>query len=130
MTQLKYGSAIATRQDSAFYTDDNGFQLVWQDKENPFAVYREGEMRINAVKDGSDFVIRYTEQLEDFGIKTDDQLAEWSAKGEEVFDWVNNSWFVVLHEEDTEWFSEPLHSLDEAIAYAEMANKNPEEFLS
>lgn len=120
------------RQDSAFYTYENGgYELAWQDKENPFAVYREGVMRINAVnKEGHEVVIRYTDQLEDFGIKNDKQLAEWSSKDEEVFSWGNNSWFVVLHETDQEWFSEPLHSLDEAIAYAEMANKNPEEFLS
>lgn len=117
------------RQDSAFYTDDNDLQLVWQDKKNPFAVYREGEMRIHAIKHGHEVVIRYTDQLDEFGIKTDKELSEWSAK-EELFEWVNNSWFVVLHETDREWFSEPLHELDEAIAYAEMANKNPEEFLS
>lgn len=129
MTKLtKYGTD-PKRQDSAFYTDEPGAQLVWANEDNPFAVYREGEMRIHAMKNGHEQVIRYTDQLLDFGITTDKELSKWSGK-EELFEWVNNSWFVVLHDTDTEWFSEPLHELDEAIAYAEMANKNPEEFLS
>lgn len=117
------------RQDSSFYTDEQGTQLVWSREGNPFAVYREGEMRIHAMKNGHEQVIRYTDRLEEFGITNDKELGEWSAK-EELFDWVNNSWFVVLHETDREWFSEPFHTLDDAIAYAEKANENPEEYLS
>lgn len=128
MAMTKYGTD-PNRQDSSFYTDEQGTQFVWGKDENPFSVYREGEMRIHAVNEnGNDEVIRYTDQLESFGIKTDKELAEWSAKGEEVFSWVNNSWFVVLHETDTEWYSEPFHTLDDAIAFAEKASLAPEKY--
>jgi CRP-like cAMP-binding protein len=118
------------RQDSAFYTyGDNA--VVWEEEGKPFYVICSGEMRIHAVtEDGHTEVIRYTNRLEEFGIKTDAQLAEWTDKGEEVFSWVNNSWFEVLHEDDGEFFSEPYHTLDDAIGYAEIANANPEEHLN
>ncbi len=131
MTKLtKYGTD-PKRQDSAFYTNEVGTELVWSSEDNPFAVYREGEMRIHAVnKNGHDEVIRYTDKLEEFGIKTDKELSDWSGKGEEVFSWVNNSWFVVLHDTDTEWFSEPFHELDVAIEVAEKAKLAPEKYLA
>jgi hypothetical protein len=131
MTKLtKYGTD-PKRQDSSFYTNEVGTELVWSSEDNPFAVYREGEMRIHAVnKNGHDEVIRYTDKLEEFGIKTDKELSDWSGKGEEVFSWVNNSWFVVLHDTDTDWFSEPFHELDTAIAYAEKAKLAPEKYLA
>ena len=129
MTKLtKYGTD-PERQDSSFYTDEPGTQLVWSSEENPFAVYREGEMRIHAMKNGHEVVIRYTDGLEDLGITNDKELGKWSAK-EELFDWVNNSWFVVLHDTDREWYSEPFHELDTAIAYAEKAKLAPEKYLA
>jgi hypothetical protein len=128
MTKLtKYGTD-PNRQDSSFYTDEPGTQLVWSSEENPFAVYREGEMRIHAMKNGHEVVIRYTDGLEDLGITNDKELGKWSAK--EELDWVNNSWFVVLHDTDREWFSEPFHELDTAIAYAEKAKLAPEKYLA
>jgi hypothetical protein len=130
MTKLtKYGTD-PKRQDSAFYTNEVGTELVWSSEDNPFAVYREGEMRIHATKDGHTEVIRYTDQLAEFGITNDKELGKWSAKDEEVFSWVNNSWFVVLHDTDTDWFSEPFHELDTAIAYAEKAKLAPEKYLA
>lgn len=105
-------------QDSAFYTFQSGHEVVFQDSENPFFVVRNGEMRIHATKDGSEVVIRYTDQLRNFGIETDEQLEEWSAKGEEVFDWVNNSWFEVWSSDDPDFYSEAMHELDEAISAA------------
>jgi hypothetical protein len=88
-------------------------------------------MRIHAVnKNGHDEVIRYTDRLEEFGITNDKELGEWSAKDEEVFSWVNNSWFVVLHDKDGEWYSEPFHTLDDAISYAEKASLAPEKYLA
>jgi hypothetical protein len=85
-------------------------------------------MRIHAVaEDGEEVVIRYTDRLEEFGIKNDQQLAEWSDKGEEVFSWVNNSWFEVYTEKDADYYSDPLHDLDEAIAFAKEQHSNPTE---
>jgi hypothetical protein len=53
----------------------------------------------------------------DLGINP--QLAKWTDKVEEVFEWVNNSWFEVCHEDEGDYYSEPFHTLDEAIEYAE-----------
>lgn len=118
------------RQDSAFYTDDDQ-QVVWEREGNPFYVLRCGEMRIHARHNEDDDyeVIRYTSYLEDFGIKTDADLAKWTDKGEDFFDWVNNSWFEVAHEDDGDYASEPFHSLDDAIEFAEWAGDNEQEAL-
>ena len=107
-------------QDSAFYTNESGTEVVWDNDPNKrFYVVRNGEMRINATKDGEHIeVIRYTDRLERFGIKDDAALAEWSAKGEEVFSWVNNSWFEVYDTDDREWYSDPIHAFDEAVEFA------------
>jgi len=106
-------------QDSAFYTNEAGVETVWDaDTNERFYVVRNGEMRIHAIHHGHEVVIRYTDQLADIGIKDDAALAVWSGKGEEVFDWVNNSWFEVYDSTDTEYYSEPIHSLDEAIDFA------------
>jgi CRP-like cAMP-binding protein len=116
------------RQDASFYTYDSGTQAVWEEVGNPFYVVRCGEMRIHAVNDnGSDVVIRYTDQLEDFGVKTDEDLNEWSAKGEEVFEWVNNPWFEVYTDEDPDFPSGVYDTLDDAIEFAKWANAHPEE---
>jgi hypothetical protein len=106
------------RQDSAFYTFEPGHEVVFQDEENPFFVVRNGDMRIHATKNGHEVVIRYTDQLEEFGITNDKQLGEWSAKGEEVFSWVNNSWFEVWNDEDEAFDGGVYHELDEAISAA------------
>ena len=109
-----------TRNDSAFHTYGDS-DVVWEEDNNPFYVRCVGEMRIHATdKDGDTVVIRYTDRLEDFGIKNDQQLAEWSNKGEEVFSWVNNSWFEIYSTEDPDFVSEPLHDLDEAIGQAKV----------
>lgn len=108
-----------TPQDSAFYTNEAGAETVWDNcPHKRFYVVRNGEMRIHATKDGHDTVIRYTDQLRDFGIKDDNALAVWSAKDEEVFSWVNNSWFEVYDANDAEWYSEPIHAFDEAVEFA------------
>jgi hypothetical protein len=107
-----------TRQDSAFYTNQAGVETVWDYLPSPrFYVVRNGEMRIHAIKNGHEVVIRYTDDLEDLGITNDEELGKWSAK-EEMFEWVNNSWFEVYDSLDPEYYSEPIHSLDEAINFA------------
>ena len=107
-------------QDSAFYTNDSSTEVVWDNDPNKrFYVARSGEMRIHATKDGEHIeVIRYTDQLRDFGIEDDAALAVWSAKDEEVFSWVNNSWFEVYDSKDAEWYSDPIHEFDEAVKFA------------
>jgi hypothetical protein len=113
--------------DPAFYVWENGFEEVWGVEGNPFFVVRNGEMRFHTSEDGSDLVIRYTNRLEEFGIKNDKQLAEWSAKPEDEFSWVNNAWFEIYSVKDLDWFSSPFHDLQEAADYAkELFKKYPE----
>ena len=113
------------RQDSSFYTNEAGHELVWQDSEQPrFYVIRNGEMRIHYSPDlESQIVIRYTDQLEGIGVKTDEDLEKFHALGEEMFTWVNNSWFEVMDSKDSEYYSEPYHSLDDAIGQAQVLQK-------
>jgi hypothetical protein len=111
-----------TRQDSAFYTNEAGHEVVWQDAEKPrFYVIRNGEMRIHYSPDlENQIVIRYTDQLEGIGVKTDADLEKFNELGDEMFTWVNNSWFEVLDSKDPDYYSEPYHSLDDAIGQAEV----------
>jgi hypothetical protein len=107
-----------TRQDSAFYTYSQDSEIVWSNDPNQrFYVVRAGEMRIHAMKNGHEVVIRYTDDLEDLGITNDEELGKWSAK-EEMFEWVNNSWFEVYDSKDAEWYSDPIHAFDEAVEFA------------
>lgn len=110
-----------TRQDSAFYTNSAGSEVVWENEKSPrFYVIRNGEMRIHYSPDlESQFVIRYTDQLEEIGVKTDADLEKFTALGDEMFDWVNNSWFEVLDTNDPEYYSEVYNELDDAVKWAE-----------
>jgi len=108
------------RQDSAFYTNQEGVEVVWESDETPYYVVRNGEMRIlYKPKLGEDAqVIRYTDQLERIGVLTDKDLGHFNTLGDEVFNWVDNSWFEVRTERDTSWYSDVVDTLDDAIAMA------------
>jgi hypothetical protein len=81
-------------------------------------------MRIHYSPDlESQIVIRYTDQLEGIGVKTDEDLEKFHALGEEMFTWVNNSWFEVMDSNDPDYYSEPYHSLDDAIGQAQVLQK-------
>ena len=107
-------------QDACFYVWSNDYEIVWQD--NPrFYVARNGEMRINIRKSTDDeySVVRYTDDLRDFGINTDAELEAFADKGEDYFIWDNNPWFEVCSRtEGDEDLSEVFHNFDEAIAQA------------
>jgi hypothetical protein len=110
---------MTKRNDSAFYTNNAGTEVVWEEEGCDFYVVRNGEMRIHYSPDlESVTVIRYTDQLEDVGVKNDEDLEKFTALGEEMFSWVNNSWFEVYTEKDPDYFTEPLHDLEEAIEMA------------
>ena len=114
-----------TPQDSAFYTYSQDSEIVWSNDPNQrFYVVRAGEMRIHAMKNGHEVVIRYTDDLEDLGITNDKELGEWSAK-EEMFEWVNNSWFD-LYAEKRGWSDCVNHTLTDAIASATELLADPE----
>lgn len=122
---------MTKKNDSAFYTDSPGTQVVWEQEGCDFYVVRAGEMRIHAIDEkGTAWIIRYTDQLEDFGVKNDEQLAEWSEKGNKydgIFEWINNSWFEVYTDKDPDYFTEPLHDLEEAIEVAKTLKFDGEE---
>lgn len=108
------------RQDSAFYTNQEGVEVVWESDETPYYVVRNGEMRIlyKPKLDEDAQVIRYTDQLERIGVLTDKDLGHFNTLGDEVFNWVDNSWFEVRTERDTSWYSDVVDTLDDAIAMA------------
>jgi hypothetical protein len=111
-------------QEPAFYTNCEGTELVWVDKNNPrFQVIRNGEMRIyysddlvNAPQHTA--VIRYTDQLIAAGLDTDAKLEEASKLDETLFNWAHNSWFEVIDDHDDIYYSDPIYDLDDAIALA------------
>jgi hypothetical protein len=110
-----------SKLDPAFYVWENDHEEVWAVEGNPFFVVRNGEMRIITNNETEDrVVIRYTDQLYDFGIKNDKDLEEWSKKEENEFSWVHNAWFEIYSINDREWYSEPYHDLVEAIGQAEV----------
>jgi hypothetical protein len=110
---------MSKRNDSAFYTNSAGTEVVWEEEGYDFYVVRAGEMRIHYSPDlESHTVIRYTDQLEEIGVRNDEDLEKFTALGEEMFSWVNNSWFEVYTEKDPDYFTEPLHDLEEAIEVA------------
>jgi|AntAceMinimDraft_6_1070360.scaffolds.fasta_scaffold48746_3 hypothetical protein len=117
-----------TQQDAAFYTHGTGVQDVWlgDDGESRFYVVRNGEMRIHAKKtvDGEETIIRYSDQLEEFGVKTDEQLHNLTENGE-LFNWINNSWFEVWDRENSDSYSDVVDELDAAISYAKELCANP-----
>jgi hypothetical protein len=116
-------------QDAAFYTDGAGVQTIWYGDDNKarFSVIRNGEMRIHARQtlDEEPTVIRYTDQLEAFGVKTDADLQAWTDKGDEYFTWVNNAWFEVWDAENTDYYSDVIDTLDDAIEYAKQLEAKP-----
>lgn len=105
-------------QESAFYQSDSSPECVW-DGNDRFYVERVGEMLIIYTDpEGNDHYIRTTQDLADIGITTDEALAEYTAKGEEVFFWRNNSWFEIWDEKKGEYLDEVWHELDEAVERA------------
>jgi hypothetical protein len=113
------------RQDSAFYTNEPGHEVVWSRYgEVAYHVIRNGEMRVHYTNDeGIPYTLRYTEDFDSMGIDTDEKLAEMNKLGEEKWSWVHNSWFEVWNAQDgtfhlAEFYSEPIDTLDEAVAYA------------
>lgn len=105
------------KTDPAFYVWETNYESVWGVPENPFFVVRNGEMRINyTLPSGDTEVIRYTDNLEKLGIETDSQLQEAEQSEKLVF--INNAWFEVWSAKDTDYFSDPIFDVVEAIQKA------------
>lgn len=106
------------RQDPAFYHTDGDSQVVW-DGDDRFYVVRCGVMKIYYTdKDGVDYTIRLTTDLDELGINTDERLAEMNDKGEPEWVWVNNGWFEIYDDERGEYTDEIYSQLDEAVERA------------
>jgi hypothetical protein len=119
---------MTNRQDACFYTNEANHEIVWRDEQTPrFFVVRNGELRLHAFIKGEDeknpTVIRYTDQLESYGIDTDEKLIKTFGLNAEVkFEWANNPWFEVWDTEQVEEDGESYHQLDDAIAVAQKMN--------
>jgi hypothetical protein len=117
-------------QDACFYVWSSDYEIVWQDSTLPdprFYVARNGEMRIHIRKSTDDeySVVRYTDDLAEYGINTDAELKAFADKGEDYFVWDNNPWFEVCSRKDGDQdLNEVYHELDEAIAQAEILWKH------
>lgn len=63
----------------------------------------------------------------ELGIETDSQLQALSDGGR--LTWYNNPWFEVYSDTDLDFYSEPIHELDEAVgfAYAQHNERNKPE---
>lgn len=126
-TELTLTCRCLLRQDATFYVNSDGPEYVWDAPLNTeegeiygFSVIRNGEMRIKATDaEGNDYTLRYTSDIEDFGITTDEQLYE-AGKDEENFYWDNNAWFEIVGTDDdnSDYYSDAYDTLDNAIAEA------------
>ena len=112
-------------QDACFYVWQGQSEVVWQDSQTDgnsrFLVTRAGEMRIHIRKSTDDefSVVRYTDDLAEYGINTDAELRAFADKGEDYFIWDNNPWFEVWSNKDGDQdLEEVFHELDDAIACA------------
>lgn len=112
---------MTDRKDPSFYVNDVKAEEVFDQKSERFYVIRNGEMRIHAKLSSGDFayeVIRYTDQLERFGIKSDADLNEWSEKGTEFFNWIDVPWFEIADRRYPEYESGLIGTFDEAVEQA------------
>lgn len=104
-----------SRNDAAFYTQYHECDPVWFSDDKEIVIYRNGEMRIHLTKpDGSTSVLRYTSDLDDNGLDTDEKLYE--ADKSEAIEWIHNPWFEVVYHDNED--GEVFLDLSEAIEYA------------
>ena len=105
-----------SRNDAAFYTQYHDADPVWFSEDKEIVIYRAGEMRIVYEDDkGAFHTLRYTSDLDDNGLDTDEKLAEANENGK--IEWIHNPWFeVVYHDNDD---GEVFIDLPEAIEYAQ-----------
>lgn len=87
------------KNDASFYTNSNSYEYVFEGER--FSVIRNGEMRINIRLNETDewSILRYTQDLEEWGITTDEQLDSWSEQTG-LFEWWNNSWFEIINNDN------------------------------
>ena len=102
-----------SRNDAAFYTDTHDAWVIWASGD--VKVYRAGEMRIHYTRpDGSIAVLRYTGDLDDSGIDSDEKLRKAEENG--LIEWIHNPWFEVVESDDE--YGEVDLDYDSSIALA------------
>jgi hypothetical protein len=112
-----------TRQDSSFYTDSESPQTVWKDDSGEYFAVRNGEIRLNyTLPNGDIAILRYTSDLDEYGIDSDEKL--YQAEQDGKLEFINNSWFEVWNKRQAEYYSEVLDTLDDAIQFAKEMNKH------
>lgn len=99
------------RQDPCFYVNESNWERVWHEDGNTRYVVRNGEMRLPYKGE----VIRYTDDLERIGVRTDKELEMLLFSGREFWD---NPWFEVWDTEDL-GLEVVFDTLDLAVAYAQ-----------
>ena len=103
-----------SRNDAAFYTQYHEADPVWFSDDEEIVIYRNGEMRIHFTKpDGSVSVLRYTSDLDDCGLDTDEKLRAAEKAG--TIEWHNNPWFEVIYHDNED--GEVFIDFDEAMDY-------------
>ena len=106
-----------SRNDAAFHTPHWDAELLYTDPTTGYMVYRAGEMRIEAKDEkGRPVTIRTTDDLESFGITTDEQLA--ARENDPDFYWENNAWFEVMEPDNDDFTGEIFHDYEQAVAAA------------
>ena len=129
---ITYHMGIVPKQDdSAFYCWSNGQTLIATvTGTKTLNVVANGEMYLaipvvidGELSDQGENVIRYSDQLEDAGIRTDFELNQFSKTitnaGWEI--WHQNNWFEVYAEDNEDGVV--FHSLKEALEFAEGETK-------
>jgi hypothetical protein len=105
-----------SRNDAAFYTQYHDSDPVWFSEDKEIVIYRNGEMRIVYEDDKGEFhTLRYTSDLDDKGLDTDEKLAEANENGK--IEWIHNPWFEVVYHDNED--GETFIDLPEAIEYAQ-----------
>jgi hypothetical protein len=102
------------QRDAAFFTHTSGSDLIWQSDDKSVRVYKNGEMRIHY----GDNVLRYSSDLYEYGIDSDEKLNAMEESGE--IEWVDNPWFEIVWDEneDGEVHHDIIHAIERASAIA------------
>lgn len=106
------------RQDPAWYREGSSLETAWSKEGHDLYVVATGEMRIVITyASGEQDILYYTSDLEKEGITNDRELGE-RGQDEESFYWSANPWFEVWSKKTSDYFSDPIFELDEAIQFA------------
>jgi hypothetical protein len=118
--QVTYSTLYQEDQQSAcFYTDHLDVQWIAtiEKDDKCVEVWRVGEMRLWLPDDDGGTLIRYSDQLVENGITTDDEL-EMAGRGANPLDWQNNPWFELYDPMAQEWLSVVTHDVYDAVYQA------------